>query len=287
MIVDVHTHLVNYDPSTQGYRDFLERNRPGYFGEFSRTYADPSAVEEMLAAQGVDHAVILAQETPVTAGMASTEAVAAFCRASKRLIPFASINPFLQGSPAVALERAVAELGCRGLKLYPSYQFFFPNDRLVYPLYATAQRLGIPVVVHTGWSYFPGSRMTYADPLHLDDVAVDFPELVVILAHAGRPIWFDRAAALARLHRNVYLDLSGLPPANLPRYFPDLRRLASKMLFGSDWPSVPTNIGENVAALRSLSLGEAAERAILGETAAKLLGLPAEADSRAGEHDAA
>ena len=282
MILDVHTHLVNYEPSTQGYRDFLERNRPGYFGEFSRRYADPAAVEDMLAIQGVDYAVVLAQETPVTAGMASTEAVAAFCRASRRLIPFASINPFLQGSPAVALERAVAELGCRGLKLYPSYQFFFPNDRLVYPLYATAQRLAIPVVIHTGWSYFPGSRMTYADPLHLDDVAVDFPELVIILAHAGRPIWFDRAAALARLHRNVYLDISGLPPANLPRYFPDLARLAPKMLFGSDWPSVPTDIGENVAALRSLGLEGTAERAILGETAAGLLGLASSPDRPVG-----
>lgn len=279
MIVDVHTHLVNYDPSTQGYRDFLERNRPGYFGEFTRKYAEPGAVEAMLAAQGVDYAVVLAQETPVTAGMASTEAVAAFCRASDHLIPFASINPFLQGRPARALKHAVSELGCRGLKLYPSYQFFFPNDRLVYPLYATAQRLGIPIVVHTGWSYFPGSRMTYADPLHLDDVAVDFPDLVIILAHAGRPVWFARAAALARLHRNVYLDISGLPPANLPRYFPDLRRLASKMLFGSDWPSVPTEIGENVAALRTLGLEEAAERAILGETAATLLGLRTPAGS--------
>ncbi len=272
MIVDIHTHLVNYDPATQGYRDFLERYRPGYFGEFSKHYAEPSAVEELLAAQGVDRAVVLAQETPVTAGMASTRAVIAFCKGASRLIPFASINPFLEFSPADALRRAVDE-GCRGLKLYPSYQFFFPNEPIVYPLYATAARLDVPVVIHTGSSTFPGSRIRYADPLHLDDVAVDFPDLVIILAHAGRPIWYDRAAALARLHRNVYLDLAGLPPANLPRYFPNLSRLADKMLFGSDWPAIPTEIAENIAAFRALGLPEPAQRAVLGETAARLLGL--------------
>ena len=273
MIVDVHTHLVNYDPATPGYRAFLERYRPDYFGEFARRYADPAAFDEMLAEQGVDHAVMVAQETPVTAGMASTEAVAAFCRGSKRLIPFASLNPFLQGNLGQALERAVNDLGCRGLKLYPSYQFFFPNDAMLYPLYAAAERLGIPVTFHTGSSRFPGSRIRYADPLYLDDVAVDFPSLVIILAHAGRPFWYDRAAGLAQLHRNVYLDLSGLPPTNLPRYFPDLARLTDKMLFGSDWPSIPTEIGENIAAFRSLGLPESAERAVLGETAARLLGL--------------
>ncbi len=104
-------------------------------------------------------------------------------------------------------------------------------------------------------------------------MAVDFPDLVIILAHAGRPIWYDRAAALARLHRNVYLDLAGLPPANLPRYFPNLSRLADKMLFGSDWPAIPTEIAENIAAFRALGLPEPAQRAVLGETAARLLGL--------------
>jgi predicted TIM-barrel fold metal-dependent hydrolase len=198
--------------------------------------------------------------------------VARLCQGSPRLIPFASVNPYLTANPARELERLVAEHGFRGLKLYPTYQYFYPNDPLLYPLYAKAQELHIPIMWHTGSSVFPASRLKYGDPLFLDDVAVDFPELTAIITHSGRPFWYDRAYALARFHEHVYMEVAGLPPHRLLTYFPELERVADKVLFGSDWPSVPT-IKKNIDVLRALPLPDKTKAQILGDNAARLLKL--------------
>ena len=134
----------------------------------------------------------------------------------------------------------VRDLGFRGLKLYPTYNYFYPNDPVLYPVYAKAEELGIPVAWHTGTSAFPASRLKYGDPIHIDDVAADFPRLTAVITHSGRPIWYDTAYTLARMRENVYMEVSGLPPKRLLTYFPDLERVSDKVLFGSGWPSVPT-----------------------------------------------
>jgi hypothetical protein len=106
----------------------------------------------------------------------------------------------------------------------------------------------------------------------MDDVAVDFPELVLLMCHSGRPFWYDKAFALARLHENLYMEVSGLPPQRLLDYFPELERLAHKVIYGSDWPGVPT-IKENIQAIKSLDITDGAKKKILGENAAKLLNI--------------
>ena len=125
---------------------------------------------------------------------------------------------------------------------------------------------------HTGTSVFPASRLKYGDPIYIDDVAVDFPDLVAIITHSGRPIWYETAYTLARLRPNVYMEIAGLPPKRLLTYFPDLERVSDKVLFGSDWPSVPTLKG-NIDTIRSLPLSDHAKAQILGGNAARLLKL--------------
>ncbi len=110
--------------------------------------------------------------------------------------------------------------------------------------------------------------------MHLDDVAVDFPDLNVLLVHGGRGFWYDRAEFLVQLHDNLYLEISGLPPRRLLDYFPNLERIHRKVVFGSDWPGNP-GIRSNTEALRQLPLSAAAKAAILGGNAARLLGLEA------------
>ena len=180
----------------------------------------------------------------------------------------------MTANPVSELQRCVSDLGCRGLKLYPTYQHFYVNDPLLYPLYAEAQRLGTPIMVHTGSSVFRGARLKYGDPLYLDDVVVDFPELTVIMAHSGRGFWYDAAFFLAQLHANLYMEISGLPPRKLPTYFPNLERNADKIIFGSDWPAL-TDIKGNISAVRRLPLREDTKAKILGGTAARVLGLAA------------
>lgn len=239
-----------------------------------RSHTAPDKYLEVLDGAGVEFAVVVAELAPITSAIASNETIERLCSASPRLIPFASINPYLTAHPTRELERLVLKLGFRGLKLYPTYQQYYLNDPMLYPLYAKAQELRIPVMWHTGSSVFPASRLKYGDPLHGDDVAVDFPDLTLIMAHSGRPIWYDHAYTLARLHENVYMELAGLPPQRLLNYFPELERVADKVLFGSDWPSIPTaTIRRNIEIIRGLPLSEKAKEQILGANAARILRL--------------
>jgi predicted TIM-barrel fold metal-dependent hydrolase len=162
-------------------------------------------------------------------------------------------------------------MGFRGLKLYPTYQGFYANDSIIYPLYAKAEELGIPVMIHTGSSIFTGARLKYGDPLWIDDVAVDFPELPLIQVHSGRGFWYRRAFFLARLHRNVYMGIAGLPPLRLLDYFPELEKNSDKIVFGTDWPGL-RSIKSNIEAIRSLPITEETKAKILGDNAARLLG---------------
>jgi len=237
-----------------------------------QTYSSPEAFLGLMDEGGIDYAVVLAELAPITTGISDNENVAEFCSKSPRLIPFASINPYTTSRPTEELERLVRDHSFRGLKLYPTYQHYYPNDAMIYPLYAKAQELGIPVMLHIGSSVFVGSRLKYGDPIYLDDVAVDFSELILIQCHSGRPFWYDKAFGLARIHENVYMEISGLPPQMLLNYFPELERIAEKVIYGSDWPGVPT-IKENIQALNGLTISEDSKRKILGENAARLLGI--------------
>src|SRR5581483_1559990 len=104
--------------------------------------------------------------------------------------------------------------------------------------------------------------------IHIDDVAVDFPKLKILLAHGGRPLWMDTSFFLLRRHPNVYLDSSGIPPKTLLKYFPRLDEVADKPLFGTDWPGpgVP-DIKKNLDEFRSLALSAEVQQQILTRTA--------------------
>jgi predicted TIM-barrel fold metal-dependent hydrolase len=230
----------------------------------------PEGIVRYLRENGVDYAVALAELSPITTGVLSNEAVAELCHQVDCLIPFCNINPFLVADLPGELERYVAEMGFRGLKLYPTYHHFYANDSRLYPLYAKAQELRIPVMVHTGSSVFRGARLKYGDPLYMDDVAVDFPDLTLLLVHGGRGFWYDRAYFLTKLHANVYLEISGLPPQKLLSYFPELERVADKVVFGSDWPGMPY-IKRNIEIIRGLPLREETKEKILGGNAARIL----------------
>jgi len=142
-----------------------------------------------------------------------------------------------------------------------------PKDALLFALgeiYAECERLGVPVIVHTGTSIFPGARNRFAQPMLVEDVAIDYPRLTLVLAHGGRPLWMAEAMFLARRFPNVFLELSSVPPGRLPEYFPNLERLSEKTIFGSDWPGPGVkDIGANLAAFRELKLSDEAKERIL------------------------
>ena len=162
------------------------------------------------------------------------------------LIPFASIDPAKGRAGARRLRVLIEEHGVRGLKLHPSIQNFAPDDGTAYPLLEVAQEYGVPVLFHTGQTGIGanmrgggGIRLGLSNPILLDEVAVRFPDLRIIMAHPSFP-WQDEALAVATHKPNVYIDLSGWSPKYFPpqlvRYANTL--LADKVLFGSDYPMI-------------------------------------------------
>jgi hypothetical protein len=162
------------------------------------------------------------------------------------LIPFASIDPAKGHMGAREARRLIEEYGVRGFKFHPSLQEFYPNERGAYVLYEVIAEAGLPAVFHTGHSGIGtglrgggGVRLKYSNPMYLDDVAVDFPDMPIIMAHPSFP-WQDEALAVCLHKPQVYIDLSGWSP----RYFPPQlvqyanTLLKRKMLFGSDYPFI-------------------------------------------------
>ena len=192
-----------------------------------------------------------------------------------RLLAFGSVNPRFSKDVAGDTARVI-EQGARALKVHPPHQLFRANayqDTLpgLAEVYRVAQDAGVPVTIHTGTSVFPGARSRFGDPMDVDDVAIDFPKLKILLAHGGRPLWMEAAFFLVRRHPNVYLELSGIPPARLLDYFPRLEELAGKTIWGTDWPSPGIkSMRANVDAFNTLPLAEATRRKILFENAATI-----------------
>lgn len=270
--IDFHVHLTDYADYTETALVWFAQRFPTLdeYRDFCRQYSDSGRFCELLQDNGVDYAVILAEVAPLTTGIATNEAVRRFCDGRPQLIPFCTFNPYQDARMADNLAK-LHEQGFRGVKLYPTYNYFYPNDPIMYPLYAAAQQLELPVLFHTGSSIFANSRIKYGNPIFFDDIAIDFPRLKIVMAHGGRGAWYEEAMLMARLHQNVYVEVSGLPPHKLLEYFPEMDRFSHKFIFGSDWPGVI--IKKNMDAIGSLPISVMSQNRILGENAARLLGI--------------
>lgn len=195
------------------------------------------------------------------------------------LIPFASVDPARGPEGVAELRRLIEDHGIRGCKFHPSLQRFSPNDQSAYPLFEVLAEHRLPAVFHTGQTGIgagmPGGggvRLRYSDPMLLDDVAADFPEMPVIMAHPSVP-WQSEAISVATHKGNVYIDLSGWSPKYFP---PELVRAANgplqdKVLFASDFPVIDTD--RWLADFADLPIKDAVRPKILKDNAARLLGL--------------
>jgi predicted TIM-barrel fold metal-dependent hydrolase len=180
------------------------------------------------------------------------------------------VNPHLHHPIAKELNRQL-DLGAAALKIHPVHGGFRADDAMMYPAYAVLEERGVPLVVHSGTSSFPGSTNQFADPVFLDPVVRDFPDLQVVLAHGGRGWWYDAAAFLAVSRPNVWIELSGLPPKRLPEYYSrfDLGRLSRKFIYGTDWPGVPGQAA-NARAVAALDIPEDVVPLVLGGNALRV-----------------
>jgi uncharacterized protein len=243
--IDVHTHAEVGRTGEDGLRPEWRDAAKQYFGEGGKPTVEDVASyyrERNLAA------VVFTVDAETVTGRASVrnEEIAEVAAAnSDVLIPFGSVDPHRLNA-VDEVRRLVRDHHVRGFKFHPNIQAFFPNDRAFYPVYEAIQEAGVPALFHTGHSGIgtglPGGggiRLKYSNPMYVDDVAVDFPELKIVLAHPSFP-WQDEAISVALHKQQVYIDLSGWSP----KYFPPQlvqyanTQLRDRVLFGSDYPLI-------------------------------------------------
>ena len=278
--IDMHVHVEIDDHGHHSLPTDLLEASSAYFGAQDRT---PSLdrIAELYREWGMA-AVVFTVDAGTALGhaaIATEQIVEAAARNNDVLIPFGSVDP---RTGAAAIDRArllVKEYGVRGLKFHPSLQGFDPSAAEFTPLWSALEELGVPLVFHTGQSGIgaglPGGRgirLAYSNPMLLDGVAADHPNLAIILAHPSVP-WQDEANAIATHKSNVYIDLSGWSP----KYFPESlvrlagRGLQDRVLFGTDFPLITPQ--KWLAAFADLPIDDTVRPKILKHNAAALLGL--------------
>ncbi|MEV0598055.1 amidohydrolase family protein [Streptomyces sp. NPDC050315] len=279
--IDVHTHAEVSSKGQASLDDDLADASSAYFkieGNRKPTLPEIAAYyrERKMAAVVF---TVDAESATGTEPVPNEEVAEAAAENSDVLIPFASLDPHRGKAAVKQARRLVEEYGVRGFKFHPSIQAFFPNDRLAYELYEVIEETGAIALFHTGQTGIgagvPGGggiRLKYSNPLHVDDVAADFPHLKIILAHPSFP-WQDEALAVATHKPGVHIDLSGWSPKYFP---PQLVQYANtllkdKVLFGSDYPVLTPD--RWLADFAKLEIKDAVRPKILKENAARLLGL--------------
>lgn len=245
--IDIHTHVEIDSASQCAYDDVLAEATGRYFNLGPDHFARVDDLAQTYRRHNTA-AVVFTIDAQTASGHRSNsidELIDGAARNSDVLIPFGSVDP-LAGDAAVRRVHELVGYGVRGFKFHPSLQGFEPNDRRYYPVYEAIAEAGVPALFHTGQtglgSALPGGhgiKLRYSDPMLLDDVAADFPELTIVMAHPAVP-WVDAQIAIASHKANCYIDLSGWSP----KYFPPQlvkaigRQLKTKALFGTDHPYI-------------------------------------------------
>jgi predicted TIM-barrel fold metal-dependent hydrolase len=243
-ITDIHVHIQPWEQLKPGVMAAMRAGKEDHWERLLTLMADPRALLDVMDQCGIWRVGLVNYPSPDVMGFDDgTNAFAAryASAAPERLIPYGGVHPRFTKDPEGQVEELL-QLGTRILKIHPPHQVYPANAytmglEALARIYRRCEERGLPVTVHTGTSIFPGARCKYGRPMELDDVALDFPDLRIIMAHGGRPLWMDEAFFVLRRHRNMILEISGIPPLRLLEYFPRLAEIGDRVIWGTDWPS--------------------------------------------------
>jgi predicted TIM-barrel fold metal-dependent hydrolase len=261
MIIDVHTHLNNYhEERVVSINDCLDK------------------LEESMQRNGIDKALVLTSYK-VTEHRPSTASVIEATRDRDNLFVVAGISYLnYKEKDLREISDYLKEGLVKGLKLYPGYEPFYPHDNRMQVVYDLAVEFDVPVMFHSGDTYSPKGKVRFSHPLHIDDVAVDNPELKIVICHVGNP-WITDCMEVVYKNRNVYADISGLVLGDFTdRFERYMKNQLEEMilyagepeylLFGTDWPI--SSMGSYVKFMAQLDLEPEKKEMIMWKNAAKL-----------------
>lgn len=265
MIIDCHVHLNNYhDEGVDALGENLEK------------------LQRAMRRNRIDAAVVLTSYKLVP-GRPSTRAVIEAAAAVKNLYVVAGV-PFgmLSDESLEELRLMLTEGSIRGLKLYPGYEPFYPQDKALRPVYGLAAEFKVPVMIHCGDTYNPKGQVKYSHPIHVDDVAVEYPDVDFIICHLGNP-WFRDCMLVVYKNENVYADISGLVLGDFTDRFERFMRNElqemllwgvdpSHVLFGTDWPI--STMESYIEFIEDIKIPVTDRRLIMYENAARLFRIP-------------
>ncbi len=267
MIIDCHTHVNNYhDEAVDDLGGCIEK------------------LLRDMRRNRVDVAMVLTSYK-VTPGRPSTQAVVEATRPHPNLYVVAGVGwADFQEKDLDSLRPWVEKGKVKGLKIYPGYEPFYPNDARLAPAMAFAREHGLPVMVHSGDTYAPQGKLKYSHPLHIDELAVDYPEVEFVICHIGNP-WIRDTMEVLYKNANVYTDFSGLVLGNFEDRFESyMRKLVQEMLlygvqpekclYGTDWPIA--SMESYLEFMDELRLPPRDHRLMMCENAIRLFKLPIE-----------
>jgi predicted TIM-barrel fold metal-dependent hydrolase len=261
MIIDVHTHLNNYhEERVSSIKDCLDK------------------LQESMTENNIDCALVLTSYK-VTEHRPSTQSVIEATRHLKNIFVVAGISYLnYKVQDLREIEDYLKEGLVKGIKLYPGYEPFYPNDNRLKVVYDMAIEYDVPVMLHSGDTYAPKGKIKYSHPIHIDDLAVDYPELKIVICHVGNP-WIIDCMEVVYKNENVYADFSGLVLGDFSDQFEIyMKEQLEKMmlyigepeclLFGTDWPI--STMGSYINFMKQLKLKEEDKDLIMWKNAARL-----------------
>ena len=269
MIIDCHTHVNNYhDEQVDALAECITR------------------LLTAMRRNRVDVALVLTSYK-VVPGRPSTRAVVDAIRQHPNLHVVAGVSwTNLMPGDVEELRALLQERAIKGLKLYPGYEPFYPSDPKLTPVYLLAEEFEVPVMIHTGDTYSPSGKVKFSHPLHIDEVAVDFPRVKFVICHLGNP-WLRDCMEVVYKNENVYADISGLVLGDFSDRFEEYMRKQlqemllwgmnpRKVLFGTDWPI--SSMESYLRFMDELRLPAVDKRLMLAENAARLFRIPLKDD---------
>ena len=247
MIIDFHTHLWPEDCLTD---DVINYFKSRGIWDKQNSILTPERLIKIMDENKISSSIVLS--LALSPKMKNSEIIKINSYVSEqinknkeRLIGFFTLNPFFEDESMQMIEDSIKNLGLLGLKIHPSFQEIYPNDKTLYPFYRKMQDYGLPVLFHSGSIGIIPYRDSFSNPSYIDEVACDFPQLTIIIGHSGK-IWYEETAMLLRKHKNIYTDISTNigrdsfssehPMAWLLYKIKSYAGCIDRVFFGSDYP---------------------------------------------------